>query len=254
MDRTVLLKVCSNGTREPGAHPALPVTPVQLGQDAAAAAAAGAAAVHVHQRGPDGRQTLEPGPCGHAVASIRAACPGLPVGVTTGAWIEPDPARRLALVEQWQVLPDFASVNLGEAGAVQLANLLHERGIGVEAGLWNPDDAQLLVRSGLAGRVLRVMLEPQEKDPAGALANADATRRVLSVAGLRGRVLLHGMGATTWPLLETALSRGLDVRVGLEDTLRLPDGSLAPDNAALVAAARRLAEECGVALARAPVA
>jgi len=62
------------------------------------------------------------------------------------------------------------------------------------------------------------------------------------------------MEAATWPLLEAALDRGLDVRIGLEDTLRLPDGSLAPDNAALVAAARRLAEERGVTLARAPVA
>jgi uncharacterized protein (DUF849 family) len=254
VDRTVLLKVCSNGTREQGAHPALPITPSQLGQDAAAAAGAGAAAVHVHPRGPDGRQTLAPGPCGHAVASIRAACPGLPVGLTTGAWIEPDPARRLALIEQWQVPPDFASVNLGEPGAVQLANVLHERGIGVEAGLWNPDDAHLLVRSGLAGRTLRVMLEPQEEDPAAAVANADATERVLRAAGVRVQLLLHGMEAATWPLLEVALDRGLAVRIGLEDTLRLPDGSVAPDNAALVAAARRLAEERGVTLARAPVA
>jgi len=254
VERTVLLKVCSNGTREQGAHPALPVTPIQVGQDAAAAAAAGAAAVHVHARGPDGMETLAPGPCGHAVASIRAACPGLPVGLTTGAWIEPHPARRLALIEQWHVPPDFASVNLGEPGAVQLASVLHERGIGVEAGLWNPDDAHLLVRSGLAGRTLRVMLEPQEDDPAAALVNADATERVLSAAGVRVQLLLHGMGAATWPLLEVALDRGLDVRIGLEDTLRLPDGSLAPDNAALVAAARRLAEERGVTLARAPVA
>ncbi|MGN6634958.1 MAG: 3-keto-5-aminohexanoate cleavage protein [Oryzihumus sp.] len=34
------------------------------------------------------------------------------------------------------------------------------------------------------------------------------------------------------------MRRGLDTRVGLEDTLRLPDGTPAPDNAALVAAAR----------------
>lgn len=253
MARTVLLKVCSNGTREPGAHPALPVTPDQLGQDTAAAVAAGAAAAHVHPRGPDGRQTLAAGPCGHAVASLRAACPGIPVGLTTGAWIEPDPARRLAMVEQWLILPDFASVNLGEQGAVRLAGLLSERGIGLELGLWNPDDAQLLVRSGLAARSLRVMLEPQEDDPAAALANADATERVLTSAGVSARLLLHGMEGATWPVLEAALDRGLDVRIGLEDTLRLPDGSVAPDNAALVAEARRLAAERGVTLARAPV-
>jgi uncharacterized protein (DUF849 family) len=254
MDRTVLLKVCSNGTREPGSHPALPVTPGQLGQDTAAAVAAGAAAAHVHPRGPDGRQTLAPGPCGHAVASIRAACPGIPVGLTTGAWIEPDPARRLAMVEQWMILPDFASVNLGEPGAIRLAGVLSERGVGLELGLWNPDDAHLLVRSGLAARSLRVMLEPQEEDPATALANAAATERVLTDAGVGARLLVHGMEGATWPVLEAALDRGLDVRVGLEDTLRLPDGTVAPDNAALVAEARRLAAERGVTLASAPVA
>jgi uncharacterized protein (DUF849 family) len=254
VDRTVLLQVCANGTRQAGAHPALPLTPAQLGADAAAAAAAGAAAVHLHPRGPDGHETLAPGPCGHAVASIRAACPGLPVGLTTGAWIDPDAARRLALVAQWQVPPDFASVNLGEPGAIGLANLLHERGIGLESGLWNPDDAHLLVRSGLAGRSLRVLLEPQEDEPAAALANADAIERVLRAAGVGARLLLHGMGAATWPLLEAALDRRLDVRIGLEDTLRLPDGSPAPDNAALVAAARHLAEQRGVTLASAPVA
>ena len=34
--------------------------------------------------------------------------------------------------------------------------------------------------------------------------------------------------------------QGLDARIGLEDVLHLPDGSLAPDNAALVRAARSL--------------
>lgn len=37
-----------------------------------------------------------------------------------------------------------------------------------------------------------------------------------------------------------AAERGYATRTGLEDTLRLPDGSIAPNNAALVAAARRI--------------
>jgi uncharacterized protein (DUF849 family) len=39
-----------------------------------------------------------------------------------------------------------------------------------------------------------------------------------------------------------AASRLFDVRIGLEDVLNLPDGSPAPDNAALVAAAREIVE------------
>lgn len=44
-------------------------------------------------------------------------------------------------------------------------------------------------------------------------------------------------GPATWPVLAEAVRRGLDARIGLEDTLHLPDGSPAADNAALVAAA-----------------
>ncbi|WP_346540125.1 3-keto-5-aminohexanoate cleavage protein [Micromonospora sp. DPT] len=53
-------------------------------------------------------------------------------------------------------------------------------------------------------------------------------------------VLLHGEGAAAWPVLAEAVRRGLDTRIGLEDTLGLPDGAPASDNAALVAAARAL--------------
>ena len=45
----------------------------------------------------------------------------------------------------------------------------------------------------------------------------------------------HGEGAATWPVLREAITLGRDVRIGFEDTLSLPDGTKASDNAALVA-------------------
>ena len=50
------------------------------------------------------------------------------------------------------------------------------------------------------------------------------------------RQLHHGAGRQTWAVLDAARRRGHDVRVGLEDTLVLADGSTARDNAELVAA------------------
>ena len=50
----------------------------------------------------------------------------------------------------------------------------------------------------------------------------------------------HGDGELTWILIEDAARRGLDTRVGLEDTLCLPDGGRARNNADLVTAARLL--------------
>jgi uncharacterized protein (DUF849 family) len=51
--------------------------------------------------------------------------------------------------------------------------------------------------------------------------------------------LLHGQDKTAWPILDLALRRGYDTRIGFEDTLRLRDGSVAEDNAVLVRGADR---------------
>ena len=246
----VLLKACLNGSREVGEHPMLPVTPEQLAEAAREAVAAGAAAVHVHQRDLDGRQTFDPGACARVLRAIRGACPGVPVGLTTGAWIEPDPERRLDLVSRWEVAPDFASVNLSEAGAVELAHRLLERGIAVEPGLWTVADAQTLLASGLAARSLRLLVEPREEDTAAALATVAAIERLLTEAGVQTPQLQHGQHQTAWPVLRRALDAGRDLRIGLEDVLELPDGSPASGNAELVAAAAQLARESGRPLLR----
>jgi uncharacterized protein (DUF849 family) len=49
----------------------------------------------------------------------------------------------------------------------------------------------------------------------------------------------HGE-AIQWEVISAAGAAGIDVRVGLEDVLVLPDGSAAADNAELVRAAVRL--------------
>ena len=87
-----------------------------------------------------------------AVEAVRAAVPATPVGVTTGLWVAGgDPARRMAQVSRWtgNGKPDFASVNLSEPGADELAGLLGELGIAVEAGVWSVADADQLAASEL---------------------------------------------------------------------------------------------------------
>ncbi|WP_319462297.1 3-keto-5-aminohexanoate cleavage protein [Micromonospora sp. RTP1Z1] len=71
--------------------------------------------------------------------------------------------------------------------------------------------------------------------PEVALADAAATLATLPPDG--PPVLLHGEGPATWPVLADAVRRGLGTRIGLEDTIVLPDGSPAADNSALVSAA-----------------
>jgi uncharacterized protein (DUF849 family) len=237
----MLIKACLNGSREPGAHPALPLSPSELADAARDSVAAGAGALHIHPRRADGHQSFDPDDVAAALTAVRAACPGVPVGGTTIASIEPDPSRRLALVQAWVVRPDFVSVNFSEVGAEQLCGALIAVGIGVEPGLATADEARLLIASGLAGRCVRLLIEPDEPDTADALATVRAIEALLDGAGVQTPRLLHGAEMTAWPLLDEALRRGYDTRVGLEDTLAMPDDRPARDNAQLVAEARRRA-------------
>jgi uncharacterized protein (DUF849 family) len=232
----MLLIAALNGGRSPTAHPAVPVSAAELAAAARGAGEAGAQAVHFHVRGPDGRESLAAPDVALAVAALRPL--GLPFGVSTGAWIIGDPAERLRAIGQWTALPDFASINFDEAGAATLATHLLQRGIGIEIGVANRLAAEELVRSGLADRCLRVMFEPREQLLAEALRSVAEGESILDAGGVTCPRLLHGVDATAWALLDEAVARGYDSRIGFEDALTLPDGREAGSNAELVRAAR----------------
>ncbi len=242
----MLIKACLNGGRTRDEHPSVPQTPAELAAEAAAAVRAGAGAVHLHPRDPSGAETLDAGAVLAAVAAVRAAVPATPVGVTTGLWIVGgDPARRMALVSRWTSdgKPDFASVNLSEPGADELAWLLGELGVAVEAGIWSVADADQLAASGFGDQVLRILIEPQDQAVEMAVAVAANVEAALNGHGLAAPRLHHGYGPATWPVLHAAIRLGRDIRVGLEDTTVLADGRVASGNGELVEAAARLAAE-----------
>jgi uncharacterized protein (DUF849 family) len=235
----VFVQVCLNGARGAGDGAVVPLSPGTLAESAAAAVAAGASDVHVHPKSPCGQDTLSPRSVAATLDAVRARV-AVPVGVTTGAWAEPDPAARVARVRSWTTLPDHASVNWHESGAEAVAAALLERGVGVEAGIWSgTDGAERFAASPLAPRVLRVLAEVTDPDPGTAVGTA---RAVLDAIGsAHGRpVLLHGEEGGAWPVLRLAVRLGLATRIGLEDTLVLPDGRRAAGNAELVEAAVRM--------------
>ncbi|QBI52281.1 3-keto-5-aminohexanoate cleavage protein [Streptomonospora litoralis] len=228
---------CLNGDRRPGAHPALPVSPEQIVRDARAAVDAGADEVHVHPRDRRGAESLEPQVVTPLLERLRADVRDVHISVTTALSAEPDPVRRYDLVQRWSALPDSASVNLHEPGSVEVARLLIDRRVGVEAGVWTADAARILVACGLAGEFARVLVEPMQATAEEALSNASTIDGVLDRGQLELPRLLHGRDGTAWPVLDTAVAAGRDVRIGLEDTLRDPGGAEADSNAALVALA-----------------
>jgi uncharacterized protein (DUF849 family) len=233
-----MLQGCPNGARQRG----VALTPAQVAAEAAAMVAAGVDELHVHPKDANGNDSLDPERVAEFVTAVRAAAPGIPLGVTTGAWAEPDPQRRIALVRAWDTsaLPDYASVNWHEEGADELARVLLDAGVGIEAGLFSETPgADVLALSGLAEQMHRLLAEIVETDP---LLTMGVARHHFDRLGPLARstakpVLLHGAGLAAWPVLRLAHEVGADQRIGLEDVQVLPDGRPA-SNASLVLSAR----------------
>jgi len=235
-----MLQACLNGGRSKAEAAGVPVTPAELADDAVAVRRAGAEQLHIHPRAASGAESLHPDDVAACLEAVCAAVPGMPLGVGTGAWIAPGGRERLALIRHWELLPDYASVNLGEEDAPEAMEILLARGVGIEAGIWSARDAERFVGLPQTGSCLRVLLEMISGNPGEAETEYRAAREILNAAGIELPILLHGEGASVWHMVRLAGFHGHDTRVGFEDGLALPDGSPAESNAQIVEAAMRL--------------
>ena len=242
MATTTFLQAALNGDR---IHPGVPRTPASLAEAARAAVDAGAHSVHVHAFDDRGRETLDGGACARVLRAIRARCPETPISLTTSATIVRDPEERFRIVEAWEEMPDLVTANQGEPGIVALCELLLLRGVGIEAGLLSTEDAHMFVRSGLADRCRRILIEPLDADPETAIEHAARMESIVMSAGIRAEQIHHGYDIACWAVNRRGLDRGHGIRTGLEDVTVLPDGTQARDNAELVAAAARLIQARG---------
>lgn len=216
----------------------MPISPGQLQEDAILCGELGAHGFHVHPRDDEGVERLDPRWVDAAANAVHDVS-RWPVSVSTGLWIEGEQRKRVAMLSRWTG-PDAASVNLSDDESIDTMRTLLGSGIRVEAGVWTAEDAELLLRSGLADRVERVLVELVDVAASDVVAAADEIHARLDRAAVLAPRLQHGEGDNTWIALEDAVRRGIDTRIGLEDVLVLPDGTPATDNAALVVAARAM--------------
>jgi uncharacterized protein (DUF849 family) len=237
--------VALNGGFPRGTHAALPVTLEELVADAKACQAAGASSVHLHpRRRGDELESLAAEVCDSVVAAIRAGASGLEISLSTAESIPLDGAGgRIEAISAWRIPPDVVSLNLAESGSIELGSALLERGIGIEAGVFELADAETLLAAPWRARIRRVLIETvYEHDDASAVALAEAIDA--RVARLGKPRVWHGDDRATWAVVDAAIAAGRDIRVGLEDSLIDPDGSPAPTNAEqvkrVVARARKM--------------
>jgi len=200
MQTGIFLQAALNGDR---IHPAAPRSPTAIAEAARAAVDAGAQSVHVHAFDDAGRETLEGAACAKVLRAIRALCPETPISLTTSAAIVGNPGERFSLVEAWEEMPDLVTANQGEPGIVELCELLLSRGVGIEAGLLSIEDARVFVRSGLAGRCHRVLMEPLDAAPDAAVQHAATMDAIVVSAGITLEQVHHGYGIACWAVNPT---------------------------------------------------
>lgn len=256
--RPIAIAVAPNGARKTHAdHPALPITPDELAACARQCVEAGAAMLHLHVRRPDGTHSLEPGDYRPAIAAVqRAVGDALVIQITTEAVGIYTPEQQMASASVRALQPEAISAALRElapdaaheAEAARFFGELAATRTAIQYILYSADDVvryrDLRARGVLPDTphwvlfVLGRYSAGQRSDPSDLLpflqAWADGGDITANVP--------WAMCAFGPREAECALSAALlggHARLGFENNMALPDGSTAPDNAALVTNLRR---------------
>ncbi|MCO5400959.1 3-keto-5-aminohexanoate cleavage protein [Ralstonia soli] len=252
----IAIAVAPNGARKTHVdHPALPITPDELAACARQCVDAGAAMLHLHVRRPDGTHSLEPDDYRPAIAAVQQAVgDALVIQITTEAVGIYTPAQQMASVRTLQpeaisaalreLVPDAAH----EAEAARFFAELAAARTAIQYILYSADDVvryrDLRARGVLPDTphwvlfVLGRYSAGQRSDPSDLLpflqAWADGGELTANVPWA-----MCAFGPREAECALTAALLGGHARLGFENNMALPDGTTAPDNAALVTNLRR---------------
>jgi uncharacterized protein (DUF849 family) len=273
-DKVFITCAVTGNLTTPDQTPHLPITPEEIADAALEAAEAGAAIVHLHVRDPEtGKPSMALEYYRDVVERIRARNTQLVLNLTTGPGgrfvpSEDDPKvagpGTTLLVPEKRVehitalRPDICTLDLNTMNSGKevvintpgnvrrMASVIATAGVRPEIELFDSGDIALmhdLLKDGtLTGPVLcsfvmgvRYGFQPSPETVlyARGLLPADAQFTAI------------GIGRTGFQSVALSYLAGGHVRVGLEDSVYLDRGVLAPSNAAMVEKARRIVEDLG---------
>jgi len=244
--KPVSIMVAPNGARRTKQdHPALPMTAAEIARCAAACHEAGAVMIHVHVRDAQGRHVLDTGLYCEAIAAIRREVgEGLVIQATTEAVGRYTPAEQMALVRNLR--PEAVSMAVRElipdAGAEQetasfLAWMSREP-IAPQFILYSAEDLARfddLRRRGVVPDAFTDVLYVLGRYTRDQQSSPRDLVPFVAADGARYPWTVCAFGYREHACAVTAAAMGGHIRVGFENNLHLKDGTLAPDNAALVA-------------------
>ncbi|WP_024278139.1 3-keto-5-aminohexanoate cleavage protein [Xanthobacter sp. 126] len=246
----VIANAPNGATRTKTDHPALPMSAGELARNAAEIVEAGAALIHIHVRDADGRHLLDADAYREATAAIRREVGDrLVVQATSEAAGRYKAPEQIAVVRA--VRPEAVSLALREiipdaaheaAAADFFAWLRRERML-VQIILYSAEEVlryQALKGRGVLGDGEDFPLFVLGRYTSGQVSTPADLVPFLATAGTPPRLwAMCAFGPKENACATVAAGLGGHVRVGFENNLFAPDGSVAQNNAAQV---RRAAE------------
>lgn len=288
-NKVIITCAVTGSIHTPTMSPHLPVTPDEIFEQSVAAVEAGAAILHLHARNPEtGQPTADPNVFMQFLPRIREQCDAV-INITTGGSSLMTLEERLAapnLAEPEMASLNMGSMNFGLfpmkrrhdewrfdweprlldatretvfrntfADIEAIFSQLGERcGTRFEFECYDVGHIQTLafyLREGLVKAPVFVqfvlgVLGGIDASPESLLHMKNTADRLL---GDNYRFSVLSAGRLQIPLATIGAILGGNVRVGLEDSLLIGRGELAPDNAAQVSKIRRVLEELGYEIA-----
>jgi 3-keto-5-aminohexanoate cleavage enzyme len=260
---SVAIAVAPNGGRRSKAdHPALPVTADEIAATAAACLEAGACMMHAHIRDRAGRHLLDAEGYRSAITAIRAAVGDrLVVQITSEALGIYQAAEQMAVVRD--VRPEAVSLALREfvpdasheAAFADFLAWLRRENVAPQIILYSPEEAIRLAdlqrRGVVPFRDVPVLYVLGRYTAGQKSVPIDLLPFLASSMPRFAHWMVCAFGARENACVTTAALLGGHIRIGFENNLQLPDGRVAPDNAALVTAARAAIGASGLSAASA---
>ncbi len=241
-------------------HAALPITPGEIARAAADCQAVGASDLHLHVRDANGNHSLDAGLILETMAEVNALAPDLRVQLSTDSAGYFEVTAQLRVLQR--VVPQAASINIremarDEAIAARLYKFAAAAEIEVQHILYGPEDLRLLYR-WMAGGIVpatqsSILCVTGRASPFLAGRTEELGRIASALRGWRGDWMVSCHGQHELAVASKAIAMGGHVRVGFENNLRRPDGTLAADNAEQVAAVALAGHRAGRPLFRSPM-
>jgi uncharacterized protein (DUF849 family) len=261
----LILTVAPNGARKTKSdHPALPMTTAEIASCAAGCAEAGAAMIHLHVRDRDGRHTLDADAYRAATAAVRREVgERIVVQVTSEAVGMYRPEEQMAMVREVrpeavslavrEIVPDAAA----EKPAAAFLSWLSAEEIRPQYILYSDEDLTRfddLIARGIVPAAPHTVLFVLGRYTAGQRSQPSDLLPFVNANTKGHDWSMCAFGAREAACALTAIALGGHARVGFENNMLLPDGTVAPDNAALIANAAAGARTIGRPLADADTA